>query len=130
LELINTATSAVTAIGSTGVNVNFGDLAASPTAGLGYMVNCCQSDLDSSLYSLNLATGAAMLVGETDVVDMFGLAYDPDNSTLYGTTYTGPTQDLYSVNTSTGTASLIGPTSIGASREKRMRSHTTRFFTD
>jgi hypothetical protein len=120
LELINTATSSVTPIGATGVNVTFGDLAASATPGLAYMVDGRQSvpPFYSSLYTVNLTTGSATLVGSTHVPDLFGLAYDPDTSTLFGTSYSGTSVGLYSINTSTGVATFIGPTSIsGLARE-------------
>jgi len=117
LELIDTSTSSVTPIGATGVNVNFGDLAPSPTPGLAYMVDGRQSGdiVNSSLYTLNLTTGAATLVGSTGVPDMFGLAYDPNTSTIFGTTYSEGVVGLYSVNASTGAATFIGPTSISNS---------------
>ena len=120
LELINTSTSSVTPIGATGVYVSFGDLAPSPTPGLAYMVDGRQSPAsgNSSLYTLNLATGAATLVGSTGVPDMFGLAYDPNTSTLFGTTYSEGVVGLYSVNVSTGAATFIGPTSISNSTKE------------
>jgi hypothetical protein len=120
LELIDTSTSSVTPIGATGVNVNFGDLAPSPTPGLAYMVDGRHSPAtdNSNLYTLNLATGAATLVGSTGVPDMFGLAYAPDTSTLFGTTYSVGVVGLYSINASTGAATFIGPTSISNNTEE------------
>jgi hypothetical protein len=114
LERIDTVTKAITPIGVTGVNVNFGDLANNPTPGFAYMVDGRQLGANgvtnSSLYSLNLATGAATLIGNTGVPDLFGLAYDPNTATLFGTTFSVGVVGLYSVNTSTGAATFIGPT--------------------
>jgi len=114
LERIDTSTSSVTPIGLTGVNVNFGDLAPSPSPGMAYMVDGRQSfaTVNSSLYTVNLTTGAASLVGNTGVPDMFGLAYDPNTSTIFGTTYSAGVVGLYSINASTGAAHFIGPTWI------------------
>ncbi len=107
----DTSTSAVTVVGATGVNVAFGDLAASPAAGLAYMTDGRQlGAANSSLFTLNLATGAATLIGNTGIPDLFGLAYDPDTSTLFGTTYSEGKVGLYSINMSTGAATFIGPT--------------------
>lgn len=114
LERIDTATKSITPIGATGANVNFGDLANSPIPGFAYMVDGRQLGpngvTSSSLYSLNLATGAATLIGSTGVPDMFGLAYDPNTGRLFGTTYSVGVVGLYSVNASTGAANFIGPT--------------------
>jgi hypothetical protein len=122
LELIDTSTSSVTPIGLTGVNVNFGDLAPSPTPGLAYMVDgrqiLNQTWVNSTLYTLNLTTGVATPIGSTGANDMFGLAYDPNTSTLFGTTYDaqgGSATGLYSINVSTGAGTFIGPTSISSS---------------
>ena len=68
--------------------------------------------VNSSLYTLNLTTGAATLVGSTGVPDVFGLAYDPDTSTIFGTTYSVGVVGLYSINAATGAAHFIGTTSI------------------
>jgi len=60
---------------------------------------------DNSIYTLNLSTGAATLVGATGLTDLFGLAYDTANNTLYGSDSGG---SFYSINTSNGTPTLIG----------------------
>jgi hypothetical protein len=117
LERIDTTTSTVTPVGATGVDVNFGDLANSPTPGFAFMVNGRilgpSGVTDSSLYSLNLVTGAASLIGDMGIPDVFGLAYDPVTSKLFATTYSVGTVGLYNVDMNTGAASLVGPTIVG-----------------
>jgi hypothetical protein len=59
----------------------------------------------SSLYKINLNTGAFSLVGSTQTGDMLGLAVNPFTGQLYGLkNQTG----LYSINSTTGQATLIG----------------------
>jgi PEP-CTERM motif len=122
LELIDTSTSSVTVIGSTGIASHFGDLAASPVAGFAYMVDGRQRDsgnniISSKLYSLNLSTGATTLIGNAGIPDVFGLAYDPNTATLFATTYSIGTVGLYSLNQMTGAATFIGATADTTTRE-------------
>jgi len=64
---------------------------------------------DGDLYTFNLSTGSATLVGSTGLgfnVNA-GLAYDAATGTLY--LNSAETNSLYSVNAGTGLATLIGP---------------------
>jgi hypothetical protein len=65
-----------------------------------------------SLYTVDLGTGAATLVGPHGAPDMFGLAHDPTTNTLYGTGYSP--SSFYSLNMATGVATLIGDPTYGA----------------
>jgi DNA-binding beta-propeller fold protein YncE len=62
-----------------------------------------------ALYTLNQSTGAATLVGAHGVADLFGLAYDSQNNTLYGDDSFG---NFYSIDATTGAATLIGSNSV------------------
>jgi hypothetical protein len=62
---------------------------------------------DSNLYSIDLSTGAATLVGASAFLE--GLAISPTGD-LYGTDTGG---NLYAINSSSGAATLIGNTGRG-----------------
>jgi hypothetical protein len=98
-----------TTIGPMGVLADFGGLAYDSANNTMYMVDGFGDDLTtthSSLYSLNLTTGAATLIGSTGLSDVSGLTYDSANNTLYAA------QDavgaLQILNLSTGAASPVG----------------------
>jgi hypothetical protein len=55
---------------------------------------------------VNLATGAATLIGSTGVNNMFGLAYNPLNGKLYATESTLGA-GLYEIDKSTGAATFL-----------------------
>jgi len=65
-------------------------------------------DTSENLYSINLGTAAATLIGSTGAF-LEGVALSPGGS-LYGTDDGG---NLYSINLSTGAATLIGSTGLG-----------------
>ncbi len=103
LLTIDPNTYAISVVGSTGVGAgDFGDLTYDSNHGIMYWDS---GRGDNSIYTLNLNTGAATLVGATGLTDLFGLAYDTGNNTMYGATTAG---NFYSINTSTGAATLIG----------------------
>lgn len=67
---------------------------------------------DESLYTVDLGTGAASLVGVHGIEDLFGLAYDTTNDTLYGS---GETPfGFYVMNQMNGVAGFIGDPGIAA----------------
>lgn len=105
LITIDRTTGAISVVGATGVAAGlFGDLAYDPGAGVAYWVAGRNND---SLYTVNLATGGATLVGSHGIGDMFGLAYDTATGQLFGTsTFSGA---VYTLNTSTGAATSVGP---------------------
>jgi len=103
LYSIDPNTYALSFIGSTGVAAgDFGDMAYNPGGNTAYWVPGRGND---NLYTINLQTGAASLVGAHNIDDMFALAYDTANSTLYGESSNG---NFYSISTSNGAATLLG----------------------
>jgi len=102
LYTINPTTYALTFVGSLGASGDFGDLAYDPNSGTAYWIAGRGND---SLYTINLNTGVASFVGAHGVDDMFSLAYDSANHTLYGDATNG---NFYSISTTTGAATLIG----------------------
>jgi len=95
---IDCVTGAMTLIGHTGATLY----------GLAYDSN---SDLlygasSTHLYSIDLTSGLATLIGPFGCSDMNGIAHDHANDILYGIN-TG-TDALYSINQQTGFATLIG----------------------
>jgi hypothetical protein len=92
-----------------GVITNIGPAGFAIT-GLAYdNVNNILYGVDStSLYTINVATGEATLVGLTGLDDgRTGLAFDNDTATLF--LNAGNVGSLYTVNTATGLATLVGP---------------------
>lgn len=110
LVTFNTSTNAIAVVGSTGVGTgDFGDLTYDSNHGVMYWD---AGRGNNSIYILNLTTGAATLVGATGLTDLFGLAYDTANNTLYGATASLGGENFYSINTLTGAATLIGNSGI------------------
>jgi hypothetical protein len=110
LVSIDVNTMVYTTIGPTGVaNGDFGGLAYDPNHDILYWI---PGRFEEDLYVLNQNTGAATLVGNHGISDLFGLAYDSTNDVLYATQFSGGT-NLYSLNTGTGMGTLIGDTGEG-----------------
>ncbi len=65
-------------------------------------------DNNDDLYSINLGTATATLIGSTGAF-LEGIAFSP-GGTLYGTDASG---NLYTINPSTGASTLIGNTGLG-----------------
>ena len=106
LYTIDPNTYALTPVGGTGAGGDFGDLAWDSDTNTAYWVAGRGND---SLYTINLNTGTATLVGSHGVDDMFALAYDPMTHMLYGDATNG---NFYSISTSNGAATLIGNNGI------------------
>jgi len=107
LITIDRTTGAISVIGSTGVaGGDFGDLTYDSNHGVLYWAAGRGND---NLYTIDMSTGAATLVGTHGVDDLFGLAYDTQNNTLYGDSSNG---NFYSIDSTTGTATLIGANSV------------------
>lgn len=113
LHTIDTSTGLLTPIGPLGVTFSFGDLAYDASTGTMYMSNGWGAGLStpSSLYTVNLQTGAATLIGSTGALSIFGLAIDPTTGKLYGSASTTAT-GFYEINKSTGVATLLGDPAI------------------
>ena len=106
LYSIDPNTYALTFIGALGAAGDFGDLAYNPNAGIAYWAAGRGND---NLYTINLGTGAATLVGSYGIDDLFALAYDPATNKLYGDSTNG---SFYSIDTNTGASTLIGSNGI------------------
>lgn len=84
----------------------FGAAALVATASAGPLVGVAAYDPFNSaaLYSIDTATGAATLIGDTGVAEFNGLAFERATGTLYGYTTDA---ELYTINTTTGAATLV-----------------------
>src|SRR6185295_18587278 len=101
LQLIDPVTFVITDVGALGVPYAFGDCAWNSTSSTMYVTDGRGA---RSLYTINLATGAATLVGVHGIVDMFALGYYPPTDNLYGVAGDG---NLYSFNLATGAATVV-----------------------
>jgi hypothetical protein len=61
---------------------------------------------NNNLYTVDVVTGQASLVGSHGIGDLFGLAFDTTNGVLYATQFSGGS-GLYSLDTTTGDATTI-----------------------
>lgn len=108
LLTIDRSTFAIAVVGDTGIATgDFGDLAYDSNHSVMYW---SAGRGNGNIYTLNLMTGSATLLGATGLSDLFALAYDTGNNTLYGASDTD--KNLYSINTTTGAATLVGATGI------------------
>ncbi len=100
LVRIDAATGAATTIGSTGLT-QIVDIAYDRGAGVMYAYT-----VGADLYSLDLQTGAATLIGaQTGVIPEGGLAFDA----VMGRLIANSASDVLGVHTATGARSVIGP---------------------
>jgi len=99
---INTDTLAMKDIGPLGTTFAFGGLEYAN--GQLWMV---AGRNNNSLYTVDMKTGKATLVGAHGVQDLFGLGYDSKNGVLYGTQFSQG-QSLWELNPSNGSSKLIG----------------------
>jgi len=99
---LDTLTMVFADVGTLGVNFDYGELAWDVNLGVMYMIDGQGGD---SLYTVDIGTGSASLVGAHGQRDMFGLAVAP-NGTLYATN--GVDGGLYSLNAANGAATFIG----------------------
>ncbi len=110
LQTIDLSTNTFSNVGSLGVGFSFGDLAYDSSSGTMFMVDGRGGGFNnlhiSQLYSVNLATGAATLIGSTGQTEMFGLTYNPSNGKLYGSRSTTGT-GLYEIDKTTGAATFL-----------------------
>lgn len=106
LGSVNLTTGAVTYIGSHVISNNIHGLAFVASNNTMYGSDHNNNSLDT----INLATGAATIVGPFgfNIQNARCLAYDAGTDTLYGISET----NLYAINRTTGTASLVGPHGI------------------
>ncbi|MEO7734151.1 MAG: hypothetical protein ABIY55_24525 [Kofleriaceae bacterium] len=103
LERIDPDTLQVTDIGPIGVPYAFGDCMFNPADGKLYMVD---GRGDESLYTIDLATGAATLIGFDGNSAMEGLAFHPPTNQIFGTSFDDAS--LFTLSATTGAATFIG----------------------
>lgn len=86
---------------------DFNTIGISPD-GVGYAL------VDTTLYTVNLATGAMTLLGPCGSIDddVYSLAVDPITGVMYGLSESE--NDLYTFDTSTGAATLVTTLTMGA----------------
>lgn len=102
---------------TTGAKTQFGTVSANAgtcgglAIGAGNLVYLTSTSLDS-LFTLDLATGTATLVGAYGdaAIVMHGLEYVPTTDTLYGVS--SHNNGLYEINKTTGAATLIGTSGL------------------
>ena len=105
LQRLDPVSLAVTDIGPIGVTQSLGDCAWDPANATLYFVDGFAA---RSLYRLDLATGAATLVGLHTPTELLTLAYHPPTNQLYAVDYGD--RNLYSIDPTTGASTLVGPT--------------------
>lgn len=104
LERIDPDTLAVTDIGPLGVPYAFGDCMFNPSDSKLYMVD---GRGNFGLYTVDLTTGHATLVGLHGFSAMEAIAFHPPTSTIFGMSI--DILDLFSISATTGHATVIGP---------------------
>ncbi len=102
LRTVDTGTLTVNTIGTLGTSGFFGDLAYDHSAGVMYFL---AGRNDDNLYTVDLTTGAATLVGNHAVSDLFALGWDPVSGGLFAHDTNG---DFWSLDSTSGAATLVG----------------------
>lgn len=102
LVKIDSESHQITDVGPLGTSFAFGGLAWD-----GQTMWAVPGRGNNSLYTIDIESGAATLVGSHGVNDLFGLEWDPSTQTLYASQFSGG-RSFYRLNTSTGAATLIG----------------------
>ena len=96
----------------TGLGTKLNTAASGVTLGaIAFTSNGALYGVNSSLYSIDPATGAPTLIGATGLTNFAGLAVDPASGTLYGVELS--TSNLVTLNTATGAATVIGALNPG-----------------
>ena len=103
LVSIDTDTLALNTVGPLGTDANFAGLAWDPLNGTLYMAG---GRNNNNLYTVDMGTGAASLVGEHGIIDLLSIAYDTSTNSLYGAQFSRGS-GLYEVNVMTGLATQI-----------------------
>ena len=104
LTMIDPGSLAVSDIGALGVAYSFGDCTYHVGDSKLYMTDGRGA---KALYTVDVSTGAATLIGAHGIDDMFALGYHPPTDKLYGI---GGNGNLYTLDAATGAATLVGPT--------------------
>lgn len=110
LYAIDTATGTTQLIGNTGVSGGtISGIRWDPTSGLTYLMSPSSSCGQSTLYTLDLSTGATQQVGVASGVCLIDIAIDP-SGIMYSVDIVGNTTVV--VDKSSGAAQVIGPTGV------------------
>lgn len=109
LVSIDPNTLVITPVGPLGTSFNFGGLAYDPFTETLYMIG---GRGNNALYTVNITTGAATLVGSHGVTDLLGLEFDTSTGTLYASQFSRGSS-IYTLNPTTGAATLLGNPGIG-----------------
>jgi hypothetical protein len=89
-------------VGALGINLGGIGMAYDSIAGQLLLVD----STSDKLYHVNALTGAANEIGNLNVSDVVGLAFNPETNTLFGADYI--TDELVVINQSTGAGVVIG----------------------
>jgi hypothetical protein len=119
LERLDPDTLETTDIGPLGVPYAFGDCMFNPADGKLYMVDGRGAE---SLYTVDLATGAASLVGFHGNSAMEGLAFHPPTNKIFGTSFDDVS--LFTLSATTGAATFVG--GVGGNRFQGLAWDSTR----
>ena len=95
-------------IGPIGVAFDFGDLAWDEKNATMYLIDGRGAQ---ALHTVDLLTGNATTIGNHNISDLFGLAWDSSTDTLYGSGESP--SGLYEMNLNTGAGSWIGDPGLG-----------------
>ncbi|MGZ6961960.1 MAG: choice-of-anchor R domain-containing protein [Ilumatobacteraceae bacterium] len=107
---IDTATGATQLIGNTGVSGGtISGIRWDPTSGLTYLMSPSSSCGQSTLYTLDLSTGATQQVGVASGVCLIDIAIDP-SGVMYSVDIVG--NNTVIVDKTSGAAQVIGPTGV------------------
>ncbi|MBC8063312.1 MAG: PEP-CTERM sorting domain-containing protein [Chlorobia bacterium] len=106
LNIFDTVALTSSLVGATGISTSFGDMAWDRTTGTMYAIG---GRGNASLYTINLATGAATLVGNHGITDLFALGVDAaGNLYAQGTPQANPNVNVFTLSKVTGAASNVG----------------------
>jgi len=94
-----------TVIGPMGVPGDFGDMAFDAASQTMYYIDGRSGN--SALYTVDLGTGAATMIGVHGQAEMFGLEWDPSTGKLYAGQST-QAQGFWEINPANGAATFIG----------------------
>ena len=91
-------------VGALGTNVSFGGLAYDSNTGTMYLVG---GRSNNNVFTVDLITGQATLVGSHGQADLFGAAFDTANNVLYGSQFFANTP-LHNLDVNNGASTPIG----------------------
>lgn len=69
---------------------------------------------NGKLYLVNVNSGDTASIGNTGITNLYGLAVNPMNGDLWGSSFSG---SIYRINSSNGSATLVGPSGFSSMRD-------------